>query len=45
MKGVTSLDSSTEEKEGNSSPSGKDSFLIIFLIVTMVINCGWIIPT
>jgi hypothetical protein len=38
MIGVISLDSSTEQKEVNSSPPGKGSFLIIPLILTMVIN-------
>jgi len=40
MIGVMILESSMDEKEGNSSPSGKDSFPIISLVLTVVISWG-----
>jgi len=40
MMGVIRWESSREGKEGKSNPSGKDSSLIMSLMVVIVINRG-----
>jgi len=39
---VINLESWREGKGGKSSPSGRESLLIMSFILAMVVNCGWL---